>query len=45
MADVTTTARFLVEDLPAFQAALRELTNGQVQAEIIESGPYLMPLF
>lgn len=37
-ADITLTARFKVEDLAGFQAALRELTNGSVQAEIIETG-------
>jgi uncharacterized YigZ family protein len=36
-ADVTVTARFAVEHLPAFQAALQELSNGQLEAEIIES--------
>jgi uncharacterized YigZ family protein len=43
-ADVTLTARMRVEKLPAFQAALSELTNGRVQAEIIETHPILMPL-
>lgn len=43
-ADVTLTARFLVERFEPFQAALRELTNGRVAAEIIESGDMLMPL-
>jgi uncharacterized YigZ family protein len=36
-ADVTVTARFAVEHLPAFQAALQELSNGQLEAEIIGS--------
>ena len=42
--DVTLTARFAVEHLPAFQSALSELTNGRVQAEIIETQEVLMPL-
>lgn len=36
-ADVTMTARFIVQYLPPFQDVLRELTRGTVQAEIIES--------
>jgi putative IMPACT (imprinted ancient) family translation regulator len=43
-ASVTLTARFPVEDFPAFQSALLELTNGSVQAEIIESQEILMPV-
>jgi uncharacterized YigZ family protein len=43
-ADVTLTARFAVEHLPAFQAALSELTNGRVQAEIVETQEVLMPM-
>ena len=38
-ADVTLTARFAVERLEGFQLALRELTRGSVQAEIIETNP------
>ena len=34
-ADVTVTARFAVEKFPAFQAALQELSNGQLQPEIV----------
>ena len=41
-ASVTLTARFPVEHFPLFQSALLELTNGSVQAEIIESGEILM---
>ena len=41
-ADITLTARLLPEDFPAFQAALAELTNGSVQAEIIETGMVLI---
>ncbi len=36
-ADVTVTARFAVEHLPAFQAALQELSAGQIEAEVVES--------
>jgi uncharacterized YigZ family protein len=41
--DVTLTARLRVEKLPAFQAALSDLTNGKVHVEVIESGQILMP--
>jgi uncharacterized YigZ family protein len=34
-ADVTVTARFVTGHLPAFQATLQELSNGQLQAEIV----------
>jgi uncharacterized YigZ family protein len=43
-ASVTLTARFAVERFPLFQSALLDLTNGSVQAEIIESGEVLMPV-
>ncbi|HSM55172.1 MAG TPA: YigZ family protein [Candidatus Sulfomarinibacteraceae bacterium] len=44
-ADVTVTARFAVERLPAFQAGLQELTNGAVEAHIVESSEEtIMPL-
>ncbi len=43
-ADVTLTARLAVEKLPAFQASLRDLTKGKVQAEIIGTKEVLMPL-
>ncbi|MGD9100724.1 MAG: YigZ family protein [Anaerolineae bacterium] len=36
-ADVTLTARFAVEHFPAFQAALQELSHGQLEAEIVET--------
>ena len=36
-ADVMMTARFVVEALPPFQDALRELSNGRLRAEIIET--------
>jgi uncharacterized YigZ family protein len=43
-ANVTLTARFPLEDFPAFQSALLELTNGSVSPEIIERGEILMPV-
>ena len=43
-AEVTLTARFAVEHLRAFQEALSELTEGRVQAEVLETVTVLMPL-
>jgi uncharacterized YigZ family protein len=43
-ASVTLTARIPVERYLQFQSALMELTNGSVQAEIIESLELLMPV-
>ncbi|NJD58962.1 MAG: YigZ family protein [Anaerolineales bacterium] len=43
-AEVTLTARLRVEELPAFQSALSDLTKGKVTAEIIETTEILMPL-
>ena len=44
-ADVTITARFIDRFVPPFQDALRELTRGAVQAEIVESNPEtILPL-
>lgn len=43
-ADITLTARFPVEHLDAFQSALSELTNGAIQAEIVDTAEILMPL-
>jgi uncharacterized YigZ family protein len=44
-ADVTITARFATWRLPPFQDALRELSRGALQAEIVESNPEtIMPL-
>ncbi len=43
-ADVTLTARLMVDKLPSFQAELSDLTRGKVQAEIIETKDILMPL-
>lgn len=44
-ADVTVTARFEVEHFPAFQAALGELSSGQLSAEIVETDEAtIMPL-
>ncbi len=42
-ADVTVTARFRVEDTPAFQSQLIELTGGTVRAEVIQTEELLMP--
>jgi uncharacterized YigZ family protein len=42
-ADVTLTARLMVEKLPAFQASLSNLTKGKVQAVVIESKDVLCP--
>lgn len=38
-ADVTVTARFVIETLSAFQADLQELSRGSVRAEIVETNP------
>jgi len=43
-ASVVLTARFPSERLAEFQTALNELSNGSIQAEIIESGETLLPL-
>ena len=43
-ADVTLTARLMVDKLPAFQSYLANLTNGKVQAEIISTENVLMPV-
>jgi len=43
-ADITLTARFPVERLPAFQQALRNLSSGSIQAEIIETQEILILL-
>jgi len=43
-ADVTVTARLIVDKLSAFQSSLSDLTRGQVQAEIIDTQEVLMPL-
>lgn len=44
-ADVTVTARFAVERVPAFQAALQELSNGALAAEIVATDEAtIMPL-
>ena len=41
-AEVTLTARFAVEHLPAFQQALSELTEGRIQAEVVDTNTILM---
>ncbi len=44
-ADVSVTARFPVERVPAFQDALQELSNGAVEARIVGTDPAtIMPL-
>lgn len=43
-ANVTMTARFPVEHLPAFQHELSEMTKASVQAEIVETGEMIVPL-
>jgi uncharacterized YigZ family protein len=44
-ADVTVTARFTVAAFPDFQAALQELSGGQIAAEIVETNEEtIMPL-
>jgi uncharacterized YigZ family protein len=44
-ADVTLTARFIAERLAPFQAALGQMSNGTLQAEIVETDPAaIMPL-
>jgi uncharacterized YigZ family protein len=44
-ADARITARFAMEDLPLFQATLQELSNGQLQADIIRTDQAtIMPL-
>ena len=41
--EVTLTAQFPVERLDAFQSALSDLSNGSLQALVIETGEVLMP--
>ena len=41
-AEVTLTARFAVEHLAAFQQALSELTEGRIQAEVVDTNTILM---
>ena len=44
-ADVTVTARFVVEQVQGFQDALQELSSGSVEAEIVETDrEIIMPL-
>lgn len=43
-ADVTLSARFPVDTLDGFQTALSELTNGTLQALIMETGEILLPV-
>jgi uncharacterized YigZ family protein len=43
-ADVTLTLRFPIDELDKFQTGLRELSAGQLQAEIIETSEMLVPV-
>jgi uncharacterized YigZ family protein len=43
-ADVTLTVRFRAEAVPAFQASLRELSAGRLEAEVMEQEETLMPV-
>lgn len=43
-ADVTMTMRFPVDDYPVFQADLREMSSGSLQAEGIETSEMLVPV-
>jgi hypothetical protein len=36
-ADITLTAQFITDQFPGFQDALRELSHGRLEAEIIET--------
>ena len=42
--DVTVTARFPTERFPAFQRALQEMSSGQLDAVVVESGDSLVPI-
>jgi uncharacterized YigZ family protein len=42
--DVTMTLRFTLEEFPLFQAELRELSAGSLQAEIMETSEMLVPV-
>jgi uncharacterized YigZ family protein len=41
---VVVTARFKPEDLPGFQRALQDLTNGGIQAVVIQTKDFLLPV-
>lgn len=43
-ADITMTLRFPLENFPAFQSDLRELSSGTLQAEVIETLEMLVPV-
>lgn len=43
-ADITLTMRFTPDDLPGFQSGLSELSNGTIQAEVIERNMILLPV-
>ena len=42
--DVTVTARFPIDWFPAFQRALQEMSAGQLDAVVVESGDSLVPI-
>ncbi len=42
--EVSMTLRFPVESFPGFQATLREISSGRLQAEIIETSEMLVPV-
>jgi len=43
-ADVTLTARFPLDNLPSFQADLRECSGGQVESEVIGTEDAIVPI-
>ena len=43
-ADITMTLRFPLENFPAFQSDLQQLSSGSLQAEIIETSEMLVPV-
>lgn len=43
-ADITMTIRFTPDDLPGFQASLMDLSNGAIQAEVVERKIVLIPV-
>ncbi len=43
-ADITMSLRFPVEEFPAFQANLQQLSSGSLKAEVIETSEMLVPV-
>jgi putative IMPACT (imprinted ancient) family translation regulator len=43
-ADITVAVQFTVEQFPAFQAALGQLTHGTLTAEVVETAVTIMPV-